>query len=429
MSCIFGFKRFAVSSFLVLLLSIPLFAQAAVSVTNDNVGGSFGPVADELDELIVTDELVWCDEPTIDSIYDPEFDLAGGLVTWQEPGPWPNTGLWVARVDNNGDFVDTAMIDLGLPGLAEFRNGPEWSYGGDHASMIVYTRQNPAGEYSLVRAYQSDPHVWDWTVEDILFSEDCGGPLGNMDTDGLRDPRILFARIEDHGGVEEYVPYWSYLDSFLDPQPLPPEIGLNNLDIGIGRLAQNANAIITTIPGAVEYDRDTFVWDIDEDHLIQLTETPGLREGDSFMWQDPVVEDRYRFFSTIQNAAVHPQDIEYRGLRIYKVENNVISLERTILPQNNTFRFVISPEPLIVGEQSFVVYLLSTERMANDDGLGQVWVASVDAGGLNRRISRTLPRVRKDPEPYNVDGNVWVFYTEFDNDGTKDIRRCSFEIQ
>jgi len=30
-----------------------------------------------LDDLVVTEELVFCDEPTLTSVYDPEFDLIG----------------------------------------------------------------------------------------------------------------------------------------------------------------------------------------------------------------------------------------------------------------------------------------------------------------------------------------------------------------
>ena len=122
----------------------------------------------EPDDQVVSNVLV--------NLIDPEFDLAGHRMAWQDT----SGNLWIGDIDpDTGDLLPdtgmTTLVDTDLVPLGVTLNGPEWVYGNDGEAIIAYTKLVGATP-TLAVARQDAAGAWQTEV--LAQGDDRIRPLG-----------------------------------------------------------------------------------------------------------------------------------------------------------------------------------------------------------------------------------------------------------
>ena len=327
---------------------------------------------------------------------DPEFDLVGYQVAWQDE----KDNLWVAAVDPvSGDIglSNAQMIATGLApnapidsGLAT-GDGPNWVYT-SQGSQILYT----------VQVGQLGPNGWRIGVAKKTAT--------GWESGTLNDPAGIV------GGAPD--------GSKVVPRPVPPSNSDSDPLISYyfapapGKRALGwVNLNKPSIRGVVPFQfRSPAKWVSGEFFFVSAARFIGVDQVVSFdpaksntytqltldrnfskskpeMWHAPEFGGQLVFFALEQTSKFeNPKQIG-----VYRVINGMWTKFKTIIPPSGpNFPTVYSPEPFVFDGHSYIVMAM----IGNRSDLGtEIWIAGIGANNFYRKIAGPENNVRSgDPE-------------------------------
>jgi hypothetical protein len=346
--------------------------------------------------------------PNLD-LRQPEFDARTSRMIWQDRLEY----LWIAEVDSvtghirpgdgKGMRIDTNLAPLGI-----VQNTPRYTWGTD-GGYIIYTKDAGDVDLHLAMAVEIEPNVW----QTSLLEEGEDRWKANGSPEETQAPaRIVYNRLTPEGIT---VTSWRDL---TDPATEQSAIGVEG-----GRFLGGEPAVVLMAP--------------DEDGIIQIFVVPfdtGIPEQisfeehsnfNAFIWYAPEYED-YLITSMIN----------FTHLAIYRrIDGTWTKIHEYRLPTSKPY--VSSEEGFVVNGKSFIT-VVAAEELGAGSFLGQpvgpseIWVTSIDElGQFFRRIDDgSYEAQRSEPEPYMLQGQSVVYYTELDDkpDPQLDIRLLKLAV-
>jgi hypothetical protein len=341
-----------------------------------------------LADFVPDDELA--SDPTVD-LPQPEFDRGTNRIIWQDR----DDNLWVGKVDpKTGVLKPTSgmgvLVDMHLARPALAGNTPRYAYGSDE-NAIVYSKV-VRGHLHLAKAAEKS---FGWEVELLDSGADRWHANGTPpETTG---PAMI---VYNREGPRNNLVAWRELN---DPAS---EHNINAL--------RSAGRFLGAEPALL-------VQALDDANVMQVYEVP-LETGDpeqitfgghskqnAFVWWAPEYQDN--IFTVMVGLS---------ELAFYRRIDGVwTKFHELTIPNGN--RYVSSPEAFVVNDTSYVA-VVSCDHIdaatGQPRGASEVWVTGIDLETpFFRRIDDpTYNAQRMEPEPYLLDGEAVVFYTEMDRE-------------
>jgi hypothetical protein len=328
----------------------------------------------------------------------PEFDRATNRVIWQDR----QNRLWIASVDPLTGALTPPngrgeQIDSGLAPAGEAGNTPRYTFGGDQ-DALVYTK-SVGEDFQLAKALETAPGIWELTLLENGLDrwkpngtpEETAGPAMIVYNRELPNGTVVSWRILDDPASEQTAQVIAQGGRFLGAEPYL--LVLNRDAAEINQVYQIPFA--TGVPEQITFgDRD---------------------KENAFIWWAPEYQD-YLFVVMI----------EFSELAFYRRIDGVwTDFYQLVIPNGKPF--LSSPEAFVVDGRSYVV-IVSCDELGSGGFQGQpkgpseIWLTGIDPGNpFFRRIDDpSYLAQRSEPEPYLLDTEPVVYYTELDE--TNDIR-------
>jgi hypothetical protein len=337
------------------------------------------------------------------SLPQPEFDRATNRIIWQDR----QNRLWIGGVDPvtgalNPPNGRARHIDTGLAPVGQVQTTPRYAYGGDQAA-IVYTKKID-GVFQLAKALEIAPDTWQVTLLDngadrwkaVGTPEETTGPA-----------MIVYNRNARSGTAVS----WRELD--------------NPASERTARVIAQGGRFLGAEPALL-------VMNYDANHVVQVYVIPfdtGLPEqitfGDldnenAFVWWSPEYQD---YVFTVM--------VEFSKLALYRRVDGVwTNFYELVIPNGKPF--LSSPEAFVVNGRSYVA-IVSCDALGSGTFEGQpvgpseVWLTGIDpADPFFRRIDDPgYLASRSEPEPYLLDAEAVVYYTEkIENSSIRLVKRA-----
>lgn len=342
------------------------------------------PYAPGVPSVHAADDAVVSD-PT-DSLPDPEFDGVGHQLVWQT-----RTGseVWVADIDPQTGFISPLdgrgeLVDTDVLPLAAVRNGPEWVQT-DQGAMALYAKDRGSGSEIVVARDQAG-----WVP--TYLGPGLGG-IGSLDP-GDPNPRIYYAQ----SGNPPLARTRYLFDAASD------------LNFGVplwwGRWISGGDGLIAYADDADGVPQVVVADPITGD-IEQRTFSPTFKRS-VFGWQAPEhgVE---AFFTTVGP----PRSQVSVAMEVYLSDGAGGWVLHDTITGPPGHPFIVSPEPFVVGGQSYIAFLASKMPLNEHDGRSEVWVVDIDPDTQwARRVSDGSVAVIKDPEPIVFGDQAFVYYSE-----------------
>lgn len=342
--------------------------------------GTIGPV----DDTLVSD-------PNSD-ILDPEFESTSMQVVWVEGDPGT---VWVADMTDDGLMVPQdgrgTLIATDAVPMAVMHNGPEWILAAD-GPHVLYSRSQRRHE-QMTHAFEG-PNGW--TSEPL--TGDNEGVVGNGSM-LAGDPAPLIA-------------YWHQPSDEMRWRTL---LGDRQGTLGLMNSVAAPTFVQDLVAWNVAVDRvpQVFLFDAVDSAAPaeQLTSGPDAHTQPK-IWLAPELEDELVILVSMGGDGKDATSIE-----TWRQFDEVWAPVQRIYPPA-AYPLVRSPELLVLGGSSYVVFVASAETV---EAGSQIWLASAlpEGDDVLRRVSGDQPWTRRDPEVLILEDQAWIYY------GTrKTIRRC-----
>ena len=337
-----------------------------------------------LADFIPDDQIV--SDPTAE-LPQPEFDRATNRIIWQDR----HNRLWVGQVDPvTGDLVPTngrgQLVDTGLGPPNQVGNTPRYTYGGDQ-DAIVYTKLVD-GHLHLAKALEVAPNTWQITLlengEDRWHAngtpEETTGPAMIVYNQVGPVGTLLSWRELDNPDSEHTVDAAPAGGRFLGAEPALMALARDN--DGIMQVFEIPFA--TGEPEQVTFGRP--------------------KKQSAFIWWAPEYQDYVFTVMQISNLAFYR-----RSDGVWRKFNQFV------IPNGKPY--VSSPEAFVINDTSYIAVVscdVVDFQVWQPRGPSEVWVTGIDpAHPFFRRIDDpSYAAVRMEPEPYVLDGEAVVYYTE-----------------
>jgi hypothetical protein len=328
----------------------------------------------------------------------PEFDRATNRVIWQDR----QNRLWIGSVDPvTGALIPAngrgQEIDSGLAPAGQVGNTPRYTFGGDQDALI-YTKLSGT-EYQLTKALETEPNVWQITVLENGLDrwkpngtpEETTGPAMIVYNREAPNGTVVSWRLLDDPASEQTAQVFAQGGRFLGAEPYL--LVLNGDANDVGQVYQ--------IPFATGVPEQITFGDQDKEN--------------AFIWWAPEYED-YLFIVMI----------EFSELGFYRRVDGVwTNFYQLAIPNGKPF--LSSPEAFIFDGRSYVTVVSCDELgsggfQGQPHGPSEIWITGIDpVNPFFRRIDDPgYLAQRSEPEPYILDTEPVVYYTELD--ATGDIR-------
>ena len=359
-------------------LSIPLVAWAGLALAD------FVP-----DDQVVSDPM--------SNLPQPEFDQETNRIIWEDQ----NNRLWIGQVDPvTGDLHPTdgrgQIVDTGLGRLGEVGNTPRYAHGGDQ-DAIVYTK-SVDGHFQLAKALEIAPNTWQIT----LLEDGVDRWHANGTPEETTGPAMI---VYNRAGPRTTVVSWRELDN---PDS---ERTVNAVRAG-GRFLGAEPALL--------------VMAFDDNRVMQMFEVPfATGEPEQITFGDKSRANAYVWWAPEYQDYVFVAIVGASSLAFYRRIDAVwTQFYQLAIPNGKPF--VSSPEAFVIDGKSYVA-LVSCDhldfRVFQPRGPSEVWVTGIDpAQPFFRRIDDPSYRAeRKEPEPFLLDSEAVVYYSETDRVTDKQV--------
>jgi len=351
-------------------------------------------------DFVPDDQIV--SDPTSD-LPAPEFDRRTGRVIWQDR----QNRLWVGNVDpvtgalnpvdGRGQLVDTALASVGQVG-----NTPRYTYGSDQAA-IVYTKLSGT-DFQLATALETAPDTWQITL--LTDGLDRWRPEGTPE-ETVGPAMIAYNREAPSGNV---VVSWREL---ADPGS---ERTANVIAQG-GRFLGAEPALL--------------VLNHDENHIVQVFLVPfDTGQPEQITFGDRDKENAFIWWAPEYQEYIFAVMVEFSELAFYRRIDGVwTNFYQFAMPNGKPF--LSSPEGFAYHGRSFVSIVSCDELGAGGfqgqpNGPSEIWVTGIDPEiPFFRRIDDPSYLARRsEPEPYMLDSEPAVYYTETPEGGSILVKRA-----
>jgi hypothetical protein len=330
------------------------------------------------------------------SVKDPEFHVSGRIV-WQDDtagelwvgGIDPTTGVF-QPMDARGELVATAPAPMSLS-----RNGPEWVDTDDGAAI------------AFVKLVDEEPHLARATRGDDGWSVDV------LDLVGVRPLGSTYGMVRYFPDPSATHPVaWTHIDGSRQ--------GRARDGFKHGRWAPDGKTLLML----ADHRRTRQIAGVDTTNGAYefWTEDRG-NKGDNFAWEAPEHPGAIAFFAatSIQGGG--------HELRVYLRKDGETELAHTV-PVPAGWPHIVSPELLVWGDKSYILYVASRSPHPNDNSQGHIFLASAFAhdAPVFRKLSDGPAALRKDPEAFTGGDRPWVYYTAVGPEGQRLVRRCELGL-
>ena len=324
----------------------------------------------------------------------PEFDRATNRIIWQDK----QNRLWVGDVDPvSGALVPTngrgRQVDSGLASVAQVGNTPRYTYGGDQDS-IVYTK-SVGGEFQLAKALETAPDTWQIT----LLSDGLDRWKANGTPEETTGPAmIVYNREEAPSG--NVVVSWRELDD-------PASEHTANV------IAQGGRFL-----GTEPY---LLVLDQDDNNVVQVYLVAfDTGEPEQITFGDRDKENAFIWWAPEYQEYIFTVMVEFSELAFYRRIDGVwTNFNQFVIPNGKPF--LSSPEAFVLNGRSFVAIVSCDELgsggfQGQPSGPSEIWLTGIDPDNpFFRRIDDPgYLAQRSEPEPYLLDSELVVYYSELD---------------
>jgi hypothetical protein len=338
------------------------------------------------------------------SLPDPEFEQGSSRIVWQDD---QGLEVWVADIDpltgavvpsdGRGELVDTGVTTIGWG-----KNGPEWVLGAT-GSMVTYTKDVGG----VVQVVVADETPAGWIARAIPGTDGAMSPIGSVDP-GDPTPKIRYLTL-----TVDYDLWWASAVPPYAPTVSPVPIQFSRFVPG--------SEVVTGVAKVLGLDQ-VYVVHTGGRFARQLTTNP-VDHGSVFFVDAPELGGERVFFVTESALPDEPE-----ALVIYREVRGVWTPVKTITAPPG-LPYIVSPEPLEWNGRSYISFLATTGARNFDNGLAQIWIASLDPrDDFIRRVSDAPLVVRKDPEPFVGGVRPWVYYSKVLPDGRRQMRRCELGL-
>jgi hypothetical protein len=343
-----------------------------------------------LADFVPDDQLV--SDPT-SSLPQPEFDRATNRIIWQDL----QNRLWVGQVDPVTGALQPSdgrgqLVDTGLASVAEVENTPRYTYGGDQ-DAIVYTKKID-GEFQLAKALEIAPNTWQAT----LLENGTDRWRTNGTPEETTGPAMIVYNREGRVGT---VVSWRELD---DPA------------------TEQTAAVIAQGGRFLGTEPALLVLNYDDNHVIQVFVIPfETAEPEQVTFGDRDYENAFIWWAPEYQDYIFTVMIEFSELAFFRRIDGVwTNFYQLVIPNGKPF--LSSPEAFVVDGRSYVA-IVSCDELGvvfegQPAGPSEVWLTGIDpAHPFFRRIDDPgYLAIRSEPEPYMLDGDAVVYYTESEED-------------
>lgn len=331
------------------------------------------------------------------SLKDPEFHSASQRLTWQDDS---TATVWIAGIDpDSGSFLplhgrgEAAAQDAAPMTMS--RNGPEW-VDSDEGPQIAFVRTEQDKPY-LARAWQTEDGTW---MDETLPIAGVR-PLGST------------------SGMVRYFPHQERQDPVAWARIDGSRHGKAPRGLLHGRWSPDGTVLMLLRDR--EDPRQLVGYDIETEEVTVWTEDPHDK-GDNAAWAAPEAPGAVAMLAVVSR----PQGGHQIG--VYRREDGKTTAVRTI-PTPPAWPYVVSPEVLVYGEHSYVVWLAAGSAHPNDNTKGHILLASAFDDRVYRVVSDGPAALRKDPEAYTGGSRPWVYYSAVHPNQTRVIRRCELGLK
>jgi len=360
-------------------IAVALFALCVNLVAAPAHAGPF-----VVDDIIVSDPKV--------SLVDPEFDLAGGRMTWEDL----QGNLWVAAIDaRTGALIPKdgrgTLVDTGLALISDTLNGPEWAFGGGQ-TLIAYTKVGGQGARYIAAAGQDEKGAWQAVV--LPDGRNRWRPFGTPPSN--TDPaRINYLYQRPQG---DKVLAWRDVDNSYSEQVFEG-------DTEGARWVEGLREFITTT--VIDGVRQVVLINAVNGAATQLTFDPTSKFV-PFMWFAPEYGELV-FMAMVDTTSVGIfRNVGGQWKQVYNFT----------LPTAKPYFH--SPEPFVYNGRSYILTVAAEQLsrvgnfIAQPVGPTEIWVAGIDpTNPFFRRVDEpTGNQTRLDPEFFIIESGPVIYYTE-----------------
>jgi len=366
----------------------------------------------EIDAGWVPDDIVVSNPER--TMLDPEYDPVFGYVAWQSG---PTTGqsgglLLVARIDDNGDFLDPFTneplrlggrgleLDRDLVSIEVTRNGPEFAYSSG-GSRLLYTKYNENSEMSIAQLIFDGI---DWTPVPLERAQNRITPEGSKVPDDPYPRMAYFSANREQLAVR-------LVDVAFSER-------IANRALNGANFMPDEPAMLATSE-VQSGERQVFYWDYVRNVTTQITDDVAAKLRSPEPWAAPELAGETLFAVLVRLngelfVRLYRRDTPDRWLTYAEI--------RSPDPEKPYLR---SPRPFVFEGTSYLVF--RTQREPGVDIGSDVWVvnAAPDPGArVYRRINAEGNARRADQEAFITSSGPVVYYSEINAGSSKLIRRC-----
>ncbi len=326
---------------------------------------------------------------------DVEFDSKNNRISWQTID---DNSLWVCKIDPSTGLLAVpdgkqTLIDNSIAPLTTTFNSAEWAF--SQASTALVYGKIISNKFYVAIANETGNS---WALNTFLGNPDRFNPRA---TKNANDATASFLYLTYPGsGTTLYKnlnnpSVENSIANFKDAH------WANDEQIITGILSNNQVGLFNPASPSAP---------------IQLTFNSGTTYSRPYMWRAPEFGNARMFFTKANGTQI----------QIYK-ETSIGSNQYTLFQTFNspstttTFTYIASPEPFVYKGKSYISFMASPSPLETSGQPAEIWFASVsDTTPFYRKVSDGTTRVRTDPETYQTNTNLFIYYTEVNDSATPD---------
>jgi hypothetical protein len=344
----------------------------------------------------------------LENIVDPEYDHDNRRFTYINDGK-----IYVVPLGAGGtidlaarDLVDSRAVVRATTNVP-FGNGPEWGFS-LRGWEIYYTKKDSHGNPYVAVAWQTGEHQW--AKAPLFDSLDRFYPIPSVDPFEFA-PRLFYGRLAPPPIPHTTALEWRYAYE-LGNHPLDAAVLVLN---GPARWVPGQRKISASIVEVQDAGpvSQAVLYNVETGTIERVTAntSPGIVYDEVWSARAPEYGNQYVVWA-VENRENASGKLVTSSIKLFvKDQNGQWAEERDLKPvgADPATPFVISPEPFVFNDHSYIAMLLSPTP-AQRIKPTSLWV--VDLQGFERQVLPANSQLaRLEPEPMELDGSLYIYYS------------------